>query len=376
MTRVWAWGRPVGAAAILAVLVWRLGAGPFLDGVRMIDGWSLLAATSITALTTVASAWRWRAVAGGLGIRLPLGTAVAACYRSQFLNSALPGGVVGDVHRGIRHGLDAGDLSRGLRAVAWERTAGQVVFVALALLTLLALDSPVQTAMAWIAPVAVLATAVGGLGVRALPQRGASRRARIVRTVRGDVRDALLDPRAWPVVVISSLVVVAGHGAVFLVAAATTGTEASLARLWPLAMLVLLAMVVPLSVGGWGPREGMAAWAFAAAGLGASQGVAAATAYGVMGLVATLPGAALFAVDAVRRSSSGDIEAEQDVVPGQEDRPVDQPDAVGDPIDPHRPDRLDPRADDRGRQRDDDPVGRTGAQHRGEHAAAALDQQR
>jgi hypothetical protein len=60
-------------------------------------------------------------------------------------------------------------------------------------------------------------------------------------------------------------------------------------------------MAVPLNIGGWGPREGMAAWAFSAAGLGVSQGVAAATAYGVMGLVATLPGAALLAADGLRR---------------------------------------------------------------------------
>ena len=69
----------------------------------------------------------------------------------------------------------------------------------------------------------------------------------------------------------------------------------------PLATLVLLAMVVPLNVAGWGPREGMAAWAFAAAGLGAEQGVAAATAFGVLGLVATLPGGVVLAVDRVRR---------------------------------------------------------------------------
>ena len=36
--------RPLGGAAILAALIWRLGTGPFLDGIRMIDGWSLLAA--------------------------------------------------------------------------------------------------------------------------------------------------------------------------------------------------------------------------------------------------------------------------------------------------------------------------------------------
>jgi hypothetical protein len=45
------------------------------------------------------------------------------------------------------------------------------------------------------------------------------------------------------------------------------------------------------SVGGWGPREGAAAWAFGAAGLGAERGVATAVVYGVLVLVASLPGA-------------------------------------------------------------------------------------
>jgi uncharacterized membrane protein YbhN (UPF0104 family) len=155
--------------------------------------------------------------------------------------------------------------------------------------------------MGWVTAATAAVAVCGAALLRALPRSGASRPARVVRAVRADIRDGLLDPRAWPVVTVSSVVVAAGHGSVFLVAAWTTGTHASPARLWPLAMLVLLAMVIPLNVGGWGPREGMAAWAFAAAGLGASQGVAAATAYGVMGLVATLPGAVLLAVDRAQR---------------------------------------------------------------------------
>ena len=39
----------------------------------------------------------------------------------------LPGGVLGDVHRGVVHGRAAGSTSRALRAVGWERFAGQVV---------------------------------------------------------------------------------------------------------------------------------------------------------------------------------------------------------------------------------------------------------
>jgi hypothetical protein len=58
-------------------------------------------------------------------------------------------------------------------------------------------------------------------------------------------------------------------------------------------MLVLLAMTIPLTLGGWGPREGVAAWAFAAAGLSAAQGVATATVYGVLVLVSSLPGVAV-----------------------------------------------------------------------------------
>jgi uncharacterized membrane protein YbhN (UPF0104 family) len=300
--RAWAWARPLGGAAILAVLVWRLGTGPFLDGVRQISGWSLLAATSITVLTTVCAAWRWQTVARGLGVGFPLRTAIPAYYRSQFINSALPGGVVGDVHRGVRHGLDAGDVGRGLRAVGWERAAGQVVFVVLAGIALLVLDSPMRPAMGWIVSAAVVGALVAVLVLRALPPLGTSRRARVVRAARADIRDGLLDRRAWPVVTVTSVVVALGHAGVFMVAAWTTGSNASPARLLPLAMLVLLAMVVPLSVGGWGPREGVAAWAFAAAGLGAAQGVATATAYGVMCLVAILPGGLVLAGDRIGRS--------------------------------------------------------------------------
>ena len=57
-----------------------------------------------------------------------------------------------------------------------------------------------------------------------------------------------------------------------------------------------------MNIGGWGPREGVAAWAFAAAGLGADQGVATAVVYGVMALVASLPGAAVLVADWLRRS--------------------------------------------------------------------------
>ncbi|MGW5449192.1 lysylphosphatidylglycerol synthase transmembrane domain-containing protein, partial [Streptomyces asiaticus] len=131
----------LGAAAgvaILGVVLWRLGTGAFVEALRTIDGPTLLAAVGLGLLTTVFSAWRWCLVARGLRIRLPLGPAVADYYRALFLNAALPGGVLGDVHRAVRHGRDAGNVGRGVRAVVLERVAGQVVLIAVGVAILLA----------------------------------------------------------------------------------------------------------------------------------------------------------------------------------------------------------------------------------------------
>jgi glycosyltransferase 2 family protein len=293
------WGRLLGPVAIVAVLVWRLGAGPFLEGIRAIDARALAAAAGLAGVSTVCCAWRWKIVAAGLGVELSLPGAVAAYYRSQFLNVTLPGGIVGDIHRGIRHGRDAGDVNRALRAVAWERAAGQVVQGVVTVIVLVALPSPVQSSM----PLVAVALVVGALALvlvtRMRPRDGRSAWARARTAAAGDIR-AVLARRAWPPIVVASAIVVAGHAVTFLIAARTAGTSATTSQMLPIALLVMLAMVAP-NVGGWGPREGVTAWAFGAAGLGAQRGVAAAVLYGVMVLVASLPGAAVLIVAWFRR---------------------------------------------------------------------------
>jgi glycosyltransferase 2 family protein len=289
---VWALLRPLAGIAILGVLLWHLGTGPFLAGLRLIDGWALAAAVGIGALTLVCCAWRWSLIAGSLGMRLPVRTALADCYRAVFLNVTLPGGVLGDVHRGVHKGRDHGDVARGVRAVVWERIAGQLVQFAMAAVVLFVFPSPVRHYMPTVAAVlAASALIVLLLRRTAKPrERAEGRYARFVRTARTEVRD-LLARRSWPGIVLASALVVAGNLATFLIAARTAGADAPLSRLVPLTMLALLAMSVPANVAGFGPREGVAAWAFAAAGLTAGQGLATAIVYGALVLAASLPGA-------------------------------------------------------------------------------------
>jgi uncharacterized protein (TIRG00374 family) len=316
----------VAGVVILAVLLWRLGTGVFLDGLRRIDTPTLLAGLGIGLLTTVLSAWRWCLVARRLGIRLRLRDAVADYYRALFLNAALPGGVLGDVHRAVRHGRDSGDLGRGVRAVVMERTAGQLALVAAGVPVLLLVESPVVhqvrhgVAVLGVVVVGVVAVvaavrmgrtgrsrqtasvrraarmAGAGRVGRADAGAGSAARGRVVRAAFVEARGVLLDRRVGGGVLLSSLAVLGGYLLMFLVAARAAGADVSPLRLLPLAMLALIAMGLPLNVGGWGPREGVTAWAFGAAGLGAGTGLSVAVVYGVLSFVASLPGAVVLVV--------------------------------------------------------------------------------
>ena len=159
-------------------------------------------------------------------------------------------------------------------------------------------------------PLVAVAAVVGGGRAscsRRARDRGAAgtRWARMRSAAAGDIRDGLLARRAWLGIAIASALVVGGHAVTFMIAARTAGGTAPPSQMLPLALLVMLAMVLP-SIGGWGPREGVTAWVFAAAGLGADQGVATAVVYGVMVLVASLPGAVVLVLAWIcRRSRPG-----------------------------------------------------------------------
>ena len=306
MKRLFAWLRVLGALGILAVLVWQLGSAAFLDGLGRISAPGVLAALAIGLATTVFSAGRWQIVATRLGLRLSLRTAVADYYRALFLNGVLPAGVLGDVHRAVQHGRESGDVPRGVRAVVLERTAGQLVLIASAVGVVLFVPDVVPEAFREVVTVtgvvvvlAAVAAVVAGrvFGGRWIHSPSKVRRGFAVTLA--DLRLGLFTRETWPGVGFLSIATLAGHLALFVVAARVAGVTAPVGQLAPLMILALLAMGLPLNIGGFGPREGVCALLFGAAGLGAAQGVTVAVVYGVLTLVASLPGAGVLLVRSV-----------------------------------------------------------------------------
>ena len=274
------WLRRGAGAAVLVIVLLRLGIGPVRHGLASISAGSLVAALGLGGVVALGSGWRWLLVSRRLGLELPLGAAVAACYRSQLLNSVLPGGVLGDVHRGLRHGRETGDRSRSLRAVAWERGLGQLFSILITVGVLTATDSGAPDALRW-APVVIVPISL--LAWRYAPVRVRQALAADGRRLRPGL----------PMIAVASTLTLAGTTALFLLAARAVGVSAPAGHLLPVALVVLLVVALPLNVGGWGPREGAAAWAFAAQGMAGTQGLSTSVAFGVLGLAATLPGMAV-----------------------------------------------------------------------------------
>jgi glycosyltransferase 2 family protein len=278
MRRYWPVLKVLLGAGLLAALVIRLGSDAFVEAVRAINLVAVLAALGIGLLTTVFSAWRWCLVARGLGLQLKLPTAVADCYRALFLNSVLPAGVLGDVHRAVSHGKQEGDVRRGVRAVALERSAGLVVLIVVAVGVLLAqptLRSAAGGLLPWLLAVLALVVALAVVAVRRTAMRTG------------------LAGGVWLGVTLLSLAALAGYLALFVVAARAAGAQAPLGQLLPLLVLALLAMGLPINIGGWGPREAVSTVAFGAVGYGATQGLTVAVVYGALSLIACLPGLAM-----------------------------------------------------------------------------------
>lgn len=283
---------------LLAAIAVRVGAEPFVRGLAAVSPAAIGAALALTAVATVAASWRWRVIAARLELRLGWAEAIVAYYRSQFLNTVLPGGVLGDVDRAVAHGRGVSQIAQASRAVAIERSAGQAVQLGIAAMALVSLGmSAYAPAVGVLLLVLVLVIACAAVAVAA----GASVRVRaVIQRELTMLRIALGDLRTLVTVGAASTVVVACHVATFVVACLAVGVATPPERLVAVALIAVLAASIPLNVGGWGPREGAAAWAFAALGLGAATGIAASTAFGVLAMIAVAPGALVVAASALR----------------------------------------------------------------------------
>ena len=288
-------GAQIALALGLLALLWQIADGE--EALRLLAGakpaW-LVATFGVLTLQTILSATRWRITARQLGIVLDAKTAVREYYLSQIVNQALPGGILGDAGRALRARSQAG-LDASGQAVLLERLAGQIALGGL-LITAFALTLGVPGGVEWprwlslgvlLVPVSALALLMALIVVA----RGTSGRMSRGLLSFGHAAAQAFVPRSvrWSQIGLSlgtAICNVAG----FVFAAWAIGSELPVSAAMVLVPMILLAMLIPLTIGGWGLREGAAAALFPLAGAVAAEGLAASVAFGLVFLCVSLPG--------------------------------------------------------------------------------------
>lgn len=292
--------RVLKLAAVLGLLVllWQVADGPAAVALlQQADPRWLAAAVLALSLQTLLSAQRWRITAAQLGLTLSVSTAVREYYLAQALNQFLPGGVLGDAGRALRTRGEAGLLVAG-QAVLFERLAGQIGLIAVLIFGLLGalvfpvrIDWPVslQGVLLGVLLGATACCAMLGLGLH----KPGLRDRPVTRFLR-ELAHALAAPDVWLRQVLLSFGTALCNVGAFAFCAAAVGAPLPVPVAAVIVPLILFAMLLPVSIGGWGLREGAAVALLPTIGAAASEGLAASVAFGLSFLLATLPGLLLY----------------------------------------------------------------------------------
>lgn len=251
-------------------------------------------------------AQRWRLIAATLGARLPFAGAITNVYIGQFFNQVLPSAIGGDAVRVWK-------LTRFMPVqVAISSVALDRIVALLAVPVILMIGSGM---LAHIVPAGpfrwalyVIMTAAGCglvllLSADRIPLPGGLLRSRPVAVLRATpaaARRLFSEPGCLIRASLLSIVIHLGVGTSLWVLALNAGADAPLAAFLLLAPLIAIVTAVPISVGGWGVREGAMVTALSLVNIGPSVALAISIQFGLIMLVVGLPGGVITFFDSRR----------------------------------------------------------------------------
>jgi uncharacterized membrane protein YbhN (UPF0104 family) len=309
-TRARAWLGPLAGLTLLVATVYYVDPSALRARISQLQAAPIVCGAALMFPQLYWLAARWRATAQQLGCALSQRRAMREYALSVLLNQLLPFGIAGDAIRALRHArgdasVRAGGprdgasaarepqklgLSHALHAVVLDRLMGQLVVVVWALATL----------ALWFGPLGFVLSALGLAALflsanvlRRLPAadelsaHSAAKRALLRLSFA--LQRLLESPRYLASQFVLSSVLVLSIVAQLYCALWALGMSLSAAQALQVFPLMLLAMSIPLSFAGFGPREAATAQLYGLLQLSAADGAAFAMAYGALALCCSLP---------------------------------------------------------------------------------------
>jgi uncharacterized membrane protein YbhN (UPF0104 family) len=312
--------RALLAVGLLALAAHWVGFERLERQLRAVDRGVFAGAVALAALAQIGSALRWAMIARALGLKAPAAPLLIAYAQGIAVNVLLPGATLGgDALRSVRLQRLGNPLAVAALSVLIDRLSGLWVLCVLSALALgawLVAPGPPGEARAsageagllaaylagllllivapwlpWRAPPAALAGTGATAGAASEAAAGGLRR-RLAQLHRLTLaRRAELARSLW-----GSIGVQALSAAALWLCLRATGATPSYCAVLAIAAPVFIAAALPMSIGGFGPREVAAMAIFPLIGVAAARGLAAAALYGVAAVILGLCAAPLLAL--------------------------------------------------------------------------------
>jgi uncharacterized membrane protein YbhN (UPF0104 family) len=270
-------------------------------------GWFAVATGCVVAALLV-GALRWRALLELAGVHLPVRELGRVYAVSTFSQSFLPTSVGGDVARALLVVRRGPLLARTASTVVVDRAGGLAGLLAVTWGAILLgggrLPRDAVTGLAWATAAGAVLTAVAVLVLLRRPARLVRLvPARALEAARGAWRvghDLLRSPRSILLLLVTSTLFQALVAAQIWALARCLGDTVSFPAAAVTLTLVTFATLVPLSIGGFGIREGSYAVLLGSVGISTTDATLISLGTVVVLLLASLPGAVLLTTSGMR----------------------------------------------------------------------------
>lgn len=284
---------------LIALLLYGADVPSLLVRFRSIDLWSLMAAILVMFSRTFAHAARWATIIRANDGHIAFAQSFKLILMGYFFNQALPSAVGGDVIR-VWQARQAGlSLGTALNTVVLDRL---LALAALLIMSTAALpwlmDLIIDPALRW-ALALVLITGTLGFAVLLVLNRLPEyvfrwRLARAAVKLSNATRKTLLHIGPCLITLVLSVAIHFGMALVVFILAGALGVKISLIHCIFLVPLVMLVSLIPISMAGWGVREGAMVVAFGLIQVPQSDAIAVSVLFGATLLLTSLPGGLLW----------------------------------------------------------------------------------
>jgi len=270
-------------------------------------GYLLLAA--IVLLTqTITNTLRWTSVLEAVGKPLGFWNAYRVTYIGLFFNQTLPSAVGGDAFRIYLANKSGTGIGKAANSVLIER-----VITVLALVMLVAFTQPLllsrieDTQAKWVFPLLAFGAVAGIIFLiflERLPEH--LHRWRIIQAIAAlgsDTKTVFLTLKQASLCIFWSLY---GHASLSLMAfliGQSLGLDIGLIDCLVLVPPVILVMTIPISIAGWGVREGAMIVAFGMIGIERADALSLSIIFGLLTVAVALPGGLVWLNSGERKNS-------------------------------------------------------------------------